>query len=100
MDVVYAPCKFQSWRNFYLYGSRFWYLYKSMICLYFFNCPSCKVWSFAVSSISNFCICSVAHFLESRGMIEEALEVATDPEYRFELAIQLGRLEVAKVKST
>lgn len=39
---------------------------------------------------------SVAHFLESRGMIEEALEVATDPDYRFELAIQLGRLEVAK----
>lgn len=39
---------------------------------------------------------SVARFLESRGMIEEALEVATDPDYRFELAIQLGRLEVAK----
>ena len=30
-------------------------------------------------------------------MIEDALEVATDPDYRFELAIQLGRLEVAKV---
>lgn len=29
-------------------------------------------------------------------MIEEALEVATDPDYRFDLAIQLGRLEVAK----
>lgn len=40
---------------------------------------------------------SVAHFLESRGMIEEALEVATDPDYRFELAIQLGKLEIAKV---
>jgi coatomer subunit beta' len=39
----------------------------------------------------------VAHFLESRGMIEDAIEVATDPDYRFELAIQLGRLEVAKV---
>jgi coatomer subunit beta' len=39
----------------------------------------------------------VARFLESRGMIEDALEVATDPDYRFELAIQLGRLEVAKV---
>ncbi|KAG2729137.1 hypothetical protein I3760_01G235700 [Carya illinoinensis] len=39
---------------------------------------------------------SVARFLESRGMIEDALEVATDPDYRFELAIQLGRLEVAK----
>ena len=43
-------------------------------------------------------IASVAHFLESRGMIEYALEVATDPDYRFELAIQLGRLEVAKVR--
>lgn len=40
---------------------------------------------------------SVAHFLESRGMIEEALEVSTDPDYRFELAIQLGKLEIAKV---
>lgn len=30
-------------------------------------------------------------------MIEDALEVATDPDYRFELAIQLGRLAVAKV---
>ncbi|CAN6927908.1 unnamed protein product, partial [Brassica oleracea] len=39
---------------------------------------------------------SVAHFLESRGMIEEALEIATDPDYRFELAIQLGRLEIAQ----
>lgn len=43
------------------------------------------------------CNCSVARFLESRGMIEDALEVATDPDYRFELAIQLGRLEIAKV---
>ncbi|CAN6997832.1 unnamed protein product, partial [Brassica rapa subsp. trilocularis] len=39
---------------------------------------------------------SVAHFLESRGMIEDALDIATDPDYRFELAIQLGRLEVAQ----
>nr|AAP21288.1 At1g52360 [Arabidopsis thaliana]BAC42999.1 putative coatomer complex subunit [Arabidopsis thaliana] len=39
---------------------------------------------------------SVAHFLESRGMIEDALEIATDPDYRFELAIQLGRLEIAQ----
>lgn len=42
-------------------------------------------------------IVSVAHFLESRGMIEDALEIATDADYRFELAIQLGRLEIAKV---
>ena len=30
-------------------------------------------------------------------MIEDALDIATDPDYRFELAIQLGRLEVAQV---
>ncbi|XP_024518883.1 coatomer subunit beta'-1 [Selaginella moellendorffii] len=39
---------------------------------------------------------SVAHFLESRGMLEDALEAATDPDYRFDLAVQLGKLEVAK----
>ncbi|KAJ3672206.1 hypothetical protein LUZ60_006927 [Juncus effusus] len=39
---------------------------------------------------------SVAHFLESRGMLEEALDIATDPDYRFDLAVQLGKLEVAK----
>ncbi|XP_042049470.1 coatomer subunit beta'-2-like isoform X2 [Salvia splendens] len=43
---------------------------------------------------------SVAHFLESRGMIEDALEVATDPDYRFELAIQLGKLDIAKEIAT
>jgi coatomer subunit beta' len=29
-------------------------------------------------------------------MIEDALEIATDPDYKFDLAIQLGRLEIAK----
>jgi hypothetical protein len=38
---------------------------------------------------------NVAKFLESRGMPEQALEVATDADYRFELAVQLGRLETA-----
>jgi len=42
---------------------------------------------------------NVAHFLQSRSMIEDALEVATDPDYRFDLAIQLGKLDVAKVYS-
>uniref|UniRef100_A0A0E0NBH6 COPA/B TPR domain-containing protein n=1 Tax=Oryza rufipogon TaxID=4529 RepID=A0A0E0NBH6_ORYRU len=37
---------------------------------------------------------SVARFLESRGMLEEALEIATDSNYRFDLAVQLGRLEL------
>lgn len=43
---------------------------------------------------------SVARFLESRGMVEDALNVATDPDYRFELAIQLGRLDIAKEIAT
>ncbi|XP_047950692.1 coatomer subunit beta'-2 [Salvia hispanica] len=43
---------------------------------------------------------SVARFLESRGMIEDALEIATDPDYRFELAIQLGKLAIAKEIAT
>ncbi|KAG8497080.1 hypothetical protein CXB51_008336 [Gossypium anomalum] len=43
---------------------------------------------------------SVAHFLESRGMIEDALEVASDPNYRFDLAMQLGKLEIAKEIAT
>ncbi|KAL6330266.1 hypothetical protein AAG906_040189 [Vitis piasezkii] len=29
---------------------------------------------------------------------KDALEVATDPDYRFDLAIQLGRLGTAKVR--
>ena len=40
---------------------------------------------------------SVARFLETRGMLEDALNVATDPDYKFELAVQLGKLDVAKV---
>ena len=37
----------------------------------------------------------MARFLEGRGMTEEALEIATDADYRFELAVQLGRLDTA-----
>ena len=37
---------------------------------------------------------SVAHLLESRGMIDEALAVATGPDYRIELAIQLGKRKI------
>lgn len=38
---------------------------------------------------------NVAKFLEGRGLVAEALAVATDPDYRFELAVQLGELETA-----
>ncbi len=38
---------------------------------------------------------SVAKFLESRGMLHEALEVAQDPDYRFDLSVQLGDLDSA-----
>ena len=30
-------------------------------------------------------------------MLEEALAIVTDPDYKFDLSVQLGRLEVAKV---
>lgn len=30
-------------------------------------------------------------------MLEDALNVATDPDYKFDLAVQLGKLEMAKV---
>lgn len=49
-----------------------------------------------LSSIPRDQLNSVARFLESRGMIEDALDVATDSDYRFELAIQLGKLEIAQ----
>lgn len=37
----------------------------------------------------------MAHFLESRGQSEKALEIATEPDYKFELAVNLGRLDLA-----
>ncbi|EGC32525.1 hypothetical protein DICPUDRAFT_49561 [Dictyostelium purpureum] len=38
---------------------------------------------------------SIAHFLESQGYKEKALEVSTDLDHRFELAIQLENLQIA-----
>ncbi|KAF3827172.1 hypothetical protein GH733_002658 [Mirounga leonina] len=37
----------------------------------------------------------VAHFLEKQGFKQQALTVSTDPEHRFELALQLGELHIA-----
>lgn len=37
----------------------------------------------------------VANFLEKQGFREQALAVSTDPEHRFELALQLGELTLA-----
>ncbi|KAK9829928.1 hypothetical protein WJX72_008689 [[Myrmecia] bisecta] len=37
---------------------------------------------------------NVARFLEGRGMAAEALQVATDPDYRFELAVAQGDLDI------
>nr|CAG4651606.1 EOG090X01FO [Triops cancriformis] len=37
----------------------------------------------------------VAHFLEKQGFKKQALAVSTDPEHRFELALQLGELQLA-----
>lgn len=38
----------------------------------------------------------VAHFLEKQGFKQQALAVSTDPEHRFELALQLGDTEAAR----
>ncbi|KAK9451268.1 coatomer WD associated region-domain-containing protein [Limtongia smithiae] len=38
----------------------------------------------------------IARFLEGQGYKELALEVSTDPDHKFELALSLGNLEVAK----
>merc|ERR1711997_44641 len=38
----------------------------------------------------------VAHFLEKQGFKEQALHVSSDPEHRFELAIQLSDLKTAR----
>lgn len=40
----------------------------------------------------------VARFLEGRGLAAEALAIATDPDYKFELAVQLGDLATAQVR--
>ncbi|WPG99651.1 Hypothetical protein R9X50_00247000 [Acrodontium crateriforme] len=37
----------------------------------------------------------IARFLEGQGYKEQALEVATDPEHRFDLALGLGQLQIA-----
>ncbi|XP_047450209.1 coatomer subunit beta'-like [Mugil cephalus] len=37
----------------------------------------------------------VAHFLEKQGYRQQALAVSTDPDHKFELALQLGELETA-----
>lgn len=37
----------------------------------------------------------VAHFLEKQGFTQQALAVSTDPEHKFELALQLGELKIA-----
>lgn len=37
----------------------------------------------------------LARFLESQGLRDDALELATDPDYRCDLAINLGRLDLA-----
>lgn len=38
----------------------------------------------------------VAHFLEKQGFKKQALAVSSDPEHRFELALQLGEMGVAQ----
>ncbi|CAL8372284.1 coatomer subunit beta' [Gadus morhua] len=42
----------------------------------------------------------VAHFLEKQGFRQQALAVSTDPEHRFELALQLGEMTIAHQLAT
>lgn len=37
----------------------------------------------------------VAHFLEKQGFKEQALQVSTDPDHKFDLALQIGELDIA-----
>eukprot|EP01129_Flabellula_baltica_P013951 TRINITY_DN6585_c0_g1_i1.p1 TRINITY_DN6585_c0_g1~~TRINITY_DN6585_c0_g1_i1.p1 ORF type:complete len:935 (+),score=236.07 TRINITY_DN6585_c0_g1_i1:24-2807(+) len=37
----------------------------------------------------------IANFLESQGLLDQALQVSTDPDQRFDLAVNLGYLDVA-----
>ena len=48
-----------------------------------------------LESIPQDALQTVAKFLESQGKKELALELSTDLDFKFELAVQLGRLEVA-----
>jgi coatomer subunit beta' len=38
---------------------------------------------------------SIAKFLEGQGFKEQALSVAVDPDIKFDLAVQLGKLDMA-----
>merc|ERR1711871_388272 len=38
---------------------------------------------------------NIARFLDTQGLKEEAVQLATDADYKFELALQLGKLELA-----
>jgi hypothetical protein len=38
----------------------------------------------------------VSQFLESQGLKEQALQMSTDTDHRFDLAVQLGLLEMAE----
>lgn len=38
----------------------------------------------------------VSQFLESQGLKEQALQISTDTDHRFDLAVQLGYLELAE----
>jgi coatomer subunit beta' len=40
-------------------------------------------------------LCAVARFLELQGFKEEALAVSTDPDHRFELALDLRKMDIA-----
>ncbi len=53
---------------------------------------------FATNEVYDFCVdCDVAKFLESRGMLEDALDITIDPNQNFDLVVQLGKVGITKV---
>jgi hypothetical protein len=53
---------------------------------------------FATNEVYDFCVdYSVAKFLKSKGMLEDALEITIDPNKIFDLAIHFGKLGITKV---
>ncbi|KAK9026811.1 hypothetical protein V6N11_039644 [Hibiscus sabdariffa] len=82
-----------SWRRNYCVGGEVTTMFHLDRPMYLLGYLLSQSWVYVIDKLFN-----VAHFLESRGMVEDALEVATDPDYRFELAIQLSKLDIAKLQ--
>lgn len=57
-------------------------------------CDACEFWRVR-QQIPSEHRNKIARFLEAQGLKAEALDIATDNDYKFELAVQLGKLDQA-----